>query len=100
MQRHHLQQGVQVRCSLVATAISVSIFLLLRGEAYFPSLLPFVTHLVSTSFSGEGDVKRLLKRGSEPFWAAGVRCASSITLGVLWLRLVEQMPTATQLARL
>ena len=58
------------------------------------------SHLVSTSFSEEGDVRRLSNRGSESFWAAGVRCASSITLGILWVGLEEQMPTVTQLARL
>lgn len=59
-----------------------------------------VTHLVSTTFSVEGDVRRLLKRGSDSFRASGVRCANSITLGVLRMGLEEQMPTVTQFAPL
>lgn len=58
------------------------------------------THLVSTNFSVEEDDRRRLKSGSDSFLASGVRCANSITLGVLRMGLEEQMPMVTQFARL
>lgn len=55
---------------------------------------------MSTNFSVEEDDRRRLKSGSDSFLASGVRCANSITLGVLRMGLEEQMPMVTQFARL
>lgn len=57
-----------------------------------------VTHLVSTSFSVEEEDSRRLKSGSDSFLVSGVRCANSITLGVLRMGLEEQKPMVTQSA--